>query len=378
MRIIVAGLTVVLLCGVTAAQENAPAAARDSATVSEAELAGWIAALGAREFESRDRAMQALIAAGRAAIDPALQVTTRGDHEVSTRAVMILKGIGEKGDIATLEAALAALGRIADTSNLPVGRRAAEVRERLEAVRQERAIEYFRSLGADVSPEFIDTWTSTFLAAPVFSLELGPKWKGTVNDLERLKWLRDVDQVSFVGPQVKDDWIRHLRGMPRLLSVKIKHANVSVKAVEELAQLERLRALRLMFVPLGDEMIPELEKCESLVRLVVISKALSEDGERRLKERFQEGVECPRGAMLGVRAGLEEPWSIREVVPGTAAERAGLRPNDRIVRYNGQPVVTFQELRTLISKSAPGDSAVVVVERGAETLELKVIFGEWD
>jgi hypothetical protein len=277
-----------------------------------------------------------------------------------------------------LEATLAALDRVADASSLPVARRAAEVRERLESVRQDRAIEFFRSLGAEVLPEYNDTWTSLILAAPVFSLELGPNWKGTEKDLERLKWLRDVDQVCLVGPKVTDDWVRYLREMPRLLSVKIKHANVSAKAIEELAQLERLRALRLMFLPLGDEMVPHLEKCEGLIRLVVISKTLTADGERRLKERFHDGVECPRGAMLGVRAGAEEPWSIRDVVPGSAAEKAGLRPNDRIVKYNGMPVTTFQELRSLISKNEPGDAAAMEVERGTQLLQIKVVFGEWE
>jgi hypothetical protein len=358
----------------TAAQQ----ATSGEKSVSAAQLDAWIEELGAREFDTRDRAMHALIAVGKMAIEPALQATSRGDHEVATRAVMILKGVGEKGDIATLEAVLAALTRVAESSTLPVGRRAAEVRDRLESVRQDRTADFFRALGAEVTPEFTDTWTSSFLAAPVYSVEFGANWKGTDEDLDRLKWLRDAEQVCLVGPKITDDWIRHLREMPRLISIKIKHAAVTPKAVEELAKLDRLRVLRLQFVPLGDEMIPYLEKCEGLIRLVVISRALTPAGENRLKERFNERVEFPRGAMLGVKAGLEEPWSIREVIPGSAADKAGLRPFDRIVKYDGQPVATFQELRTLIAKCEPGDSASFEVERGFETIQMKVTFGEWD
>lgn len=377
MRNIMAGLILVLLSA-TASQLDAQPVPEKNASPSEAELNAWITALGAREFDARDRAMQSLILAGKAAIDPAVEVTSRGDHEVATRAVMVLKGIGEKGDITTLEAVLAALNRIAEMSTLPVGKRAVEVRERLESVRQDRAIEFFQGLGAEITPEYSDNWTATFIPGSLFSIELGTKWKGSVKDLERLQWLRDAEQVCLVGPQVADDWIPHLRDMPKLLSVKIKHAKVTAKGIEELTRLERLRILRLQFIPVGDEMVPYLEKCGGLIRLVVISRTLTEDGEKRLKERFNDLVECPRGAMLGVKAGLEEPWSIREIVPGSAAEKAGLQPNDRIVKYNGQPITTFLELKALISKSFPGDTATVEVERGLELLKLKIVFGEWD
>jgi hypothetical protein len=291
---------------------------------------------------------------------------------------MVLKGIGEQGDIETLEAVLAALSRVTQSTTLPVGRRAAEVEIRLESVRQDRAIQFFRSLGAEINPEFNDTWTSLYLTAPVFALELGPNWKGTEKDLERLKWLRDVQQVSLVGPKVTDSWLRHVHAMPGVISVKIKHADISLAAIEELTTFERLRVLRLMFIPLGDEMVPQLEKCDTLFRLLVISPKLTEEGEKRLKNRFNDLVECSQGAMLGVRAGLEEPWSIREVVPGSAAERAGLRPQDRIVKWNGQEIDTFPELKALISKCRPGESAQVEVERGTQILPLKIICGEWD
>lgn len=377
MRIIVMGLTLVG-CLLAASHLRAQPSSAQTPPALEAELGVWVNALGAREFDSRDRAMQSLISAGRTAIDPVLQVTSRGDHEVATRAVMVLKGIGERGDISTLEAVLVALNRVAEMSTLPVGKRAIEVRERLQSVRQDRAIEFFQSRGAEVHPEYEDNWTSTFTAEPIFSIELGSGWKGTEKDLERLQWLRDVKQVCMIGPKVQDDWIRHLRGMPGLEYVKLKHANVTEKAIEELTHLERLRALRLQFIPVGDEMVPYLEKCDGLIRLIVISRTLTDAGKKRLKDRFHDNVECMGGALLGVKAGLEEPWSIREVVPGSAAEKAGLQTNDRIVAYNGQPIASFPELKALISKSFPGDTAMVDVERGTEILKMKIVFGEWD
>lgn len=376
---------VVLLFGLAAGvrADDPPAASADRPSrprtaASQEEIAEWIAALGAREFDARDRAMHALIEIGVPAIEPVQAITNRRDQEIATRAVMVLKGIGEAGDIDTLEVALAALQRISTSGNGPAARRASEAQVRLESARQDRTIEFFRARGAEVSRQFTDVWAQALFGPEIFAVEIGPKWSGTEKDLERLKWLHDVEQVSLVGEKVRDDWFAHLQALPRLQSVKVKHAPITTKALEELGKLERLRAVRLMFVPLGDEMVPYLTKYESVLRLVVISNKLTDLGELRLKQRFEDAVECPRGAMLGVRAGLEEPWAIREVVTGSAADKAGLKVDDRIVKFNGEAVSTFPELRSLISKCSPGETANLEVERGGETFPMKITFGEWD
>ena len=83
--------------------------------------------------------------------------------------------------------------------------------------------------------------------------------------------------------------------------------------------------------------------------------------------------------MLGVRAnGKEEPCVINEVVPESAADKAGLQVDDEVVKFNGQPVKDFTELKSFISDYSPGDSVTVEVKRGEEVGPIKVSFGEWD
>jgi regulator of sigma E protease len=57
---------------------------------------------------------------------------------------------------------------------------------------------------------------------------------------------------------------------------------------------------------------------------------------------------------------------IEAVQPGSAAERAGLRPQDLIVSINGTPIDSFSELQRLVSASA-GEPLVLEVERGGRT-----------
>ena len=52
--------------------------------------------------------------------------------------------------------------------------------------------------------------------------------------------------------------------------------------------------------------------------------------------------------------------------------------DDRIVKFNDTPVATFTDLKQLIGKCNPGDTADIDVERGDRTLKLQITFGEWD
>lgn len=73
-------------------------------------------------------------------------------------------------------------------------------------------------------------------------------------------------------------------------------------------------------------------------------------------------------------AGILPPLSseVRQVLPGSPAERAGLRPGDRIVAVNGQPVRQFYDLIRLISPH-PGEQVTLTVEREGTTVELGIV-----
>jgi Zn-dependent M28 family amino/carboxypeptidase len=66
-------------------------------------------------------------------------------------------------------------------------------------------------------------------------------------------------------------------------------------------------------------------------------------------------VADPRGGADGLR--------LADVLPGSAAERAGVREGDVIVRFAGEPVTGFEDVRRLIEKKKPGDTVDVVFLR---------------
>ena len=60
------------------------------------------------------------------------------------------------------------------------------------------------------------------------------------------------------------------------------------------------------------------------------------------------------------------PFTLAEVVPGSPADRAGLKPGDRIVRAGGVPIRFFDELITTLARHA-GEPLPFVVQRGGRT-----------
>jgi regulator of sigma E protease len=75
---------------------------------------------------------------------------------------------------------------------------------------------------------------------------------------------------------------------------------------------------------------------------------------------------------IGVFASYGEPRTpalVSAVVEGSAADRAGLRPGDRIVELNGQNITRFEDVAAFV-RIRPEERVRVEIERGGKTLEL--------
>jgi len=99
---------------------------------------------------------------------------------------------------------------------------------------------------------------------------------------------------------------------------------------------------------------------------------------------LKKGMKKVPGAgrpFMGVGPVLNEPADadgvkLESIVPGSAAETAGLRPGDVILALDGQATKTFNDLRVMIGKRAIGDKVVVKLRRGEEEMEINVILME--
>jgi serine protease Do len=69
---------------------------------------------------------------------------------------------------------------------------------------------------------------------------------------------------------------------------------------------------------------------------------------------------------------------VAKVVEKTPAEKAGLKADDVILKFDGQALESAPDLRTALGKKKIGDSITLSVQRGDMTLDIKVTLGRRD
>ena len=83
--------------------------------------------------------------------------------------------------------------------------------------------------------------------------------------------------------------------------------------------------------------------------------------------------------LVAIFVGMGRPdaddWTVRLVVPGTAAEAAGVQVDDRILAVAGRPVADFERFGEVV-RSAPGRVVSVQLERDGVRLVRSVVIGE--
>jgi tetratricopeptide (TPR) repeat protein len=67
---------------------------------------------------------------------------------------------------------------------------------------------------------------------------------------------------------------------------------------------------------------------------------------------------------------------VARVAPGSAAERAGIRPSDLIVRLNQKPIGSAEDLHSALASLRPQSHVVVDIVRGDRSLSLEAFLGE--
>jgi len=108
--------------------------------------------------------------------------------------------------------------------------------------------------------------------------------------------------------------------------------------------------------------------------------AIPVDTARAFAERARTGQPAPAGAFLGISSRIPIDASpgaeVVSVEAGSGAERAGVRPGDRIVALDGKAVPGPAELGGMIRSRSPGDRAVIRLFRGDDEQTLEVTLGE--
>lgn len=353
--------------GTNPIRADEPLAQTAPAGPSRDRVAQWIQQLDSDQFVARETATLKLIEAGLPVVKALVEALDGDSLEVTTRGIYVLRELAMSNDLELQEAAQTALEQIAASNAAAAARRADDTLRTLAGIRQERALAELRELGAVVNTSVRQIG---FQISEVTSVEIGGSWRGTPLDLRRLKWLSDVQQVTFEGEQVTDACLEHVAGMKGVSSLVIKRTQITENGMAHLRGLESLRELDVKYTPVGDGALAHLQQLKQLGIVKLYGTKMGPEAVAQLSAALPAAeIDYRRGAFLGVACDQPPaPCTVIQVVPNTAAANAGLLEGDVIVEYAGKPVADFEGLKNLIATNSSGESVELKVARGGSEL----------
>jgi hypothetical protein len=330
-------------------------------------------------FLTREKASEKLLAAGAAAIDPLEKAAAKGELETTARALAVLEQLAvEPTGPAVQDAALAAIKRLAAAGAPVVGPRATQLAEQIAELRKTQAIARLVELGAKLQSQ-------SLLIGPGFlsnaqTIEIGPDFRGELEDLKSLTLIDDLKAVSLTGEQITDAWIERITAVEALQSLKLKKTKVTGAGLEKLKQLKELYVLDCLYFPVDDEAIRPLADMPQLSLVRLFGTKVSNEAAARLSGDLPTTkIDVRRGGFLGI--GIEpHPLGciISRVEGKSMAAKAGLEPGDIILSIAGERPGSFEELTKVISRFEAGQEIELQLYRDGEREKTKIMLGEWE
>lgn len=351
-----------------------------SATVSADAVAALVEQLDADAYDERERATTRLAEAGAAAIDPLTERLPRGSREMIARGMYVLSRLSLSQEEPLAERARQTLESFAADPETALGRQAGIALDDLNRRILVETVERLRDLGARLDMQVVTD--AGLIRQHVASLAVGDDWRGTAKDLELVRRLGSANDVRLSGARFDDSALAVIAELDDLKTLTLKKTKLTAAGLAKLERADSLSELQIFYTS-GDEAIPTLEKLKSLDTLRLYGTKLTDEGIARLEQTFgpnQGGrLDIRRGAFLGVRgASIQEGALITDVVEGSAASEAGMRPGDILVMIDEKPVADFETVLTHVGQFLPGHEVKFGVLRNGERFERKVVLGEWE
>ena len=205
-------------------QESVQNTAGPAAT--EAAIEAWIRQLDSPKFDEREDAAAKLMAVGAASVDPLASTIAGASRERLSRSLSILVALALQGEGDAQEKAEVAVESIARGADPRAARIASGSLGQIQLARRDQAREILLGLGAIVGEIRLQDINGIWrLVDEVGMVEIGPDFRGTVEDLKLLRRLTDVESITLSHPAANDQWLDLVvEKMPQLQEVNLKRA----------------------------------------------------------------------------------------------------------------------------------------------------------
>ena len=295
----------------------ASVAAAETPVPSEQELSAAIVRLNSPDFEDRERAADELVAAGVAGLPLLEAAVASAPPEAAARSLEILDRLYIRGSDEQFDAVEKHLVQLSKSVEPEIRDRAAYILDLAADRRTRLAVAAIERMGA------LAKETSARGAMVMARPETKP---GRIS----------IDSIlitrAWTGGDAGLDQVRRLYHLPVLRVYRIRGAAVSDEAIEQL-----------------DADLANVSEIQT------------------------RGAGC-----LGISATVPAAnCMVSGVAKGSAAEKAGLEPEDIVIRFGEDEVRSFQDLIDLLYDKEPGEKIPVVYLRGGEEMTVTVELTDW-
>lgn len=337
----------------------------------EKPISYWVSQLGSDQYLRRELANKKLREAGPAAVTPLIEATRSGELELVEQAMTVITSIALSTAPKSDGGAWDQLSKVAAEGG---GRRASCAKSAVEEIRDHRSMEARKELAAAGVFVGVDEFAIGAISRPVTIVQVDEKWRGNAEALQWLAWLSGVENARIKGAAVQRDVLKAVAQVPDLISLVIIDGKVENNTLIPLIEMDRIEALEFRYVRLSDEQAELIASIPIRKSLSLMGTGLSEAKVASMGTRLP-GLEIThrQGGFLGVSC-LDGPdqCEISSVVPGSAAEAAGLIRDDVIIGIEDTKVTRFKDLQDAINKHIPGDEVEVRFRRGGEIQTVKL------
>jgi hypothetical protein len=339
--------------------------------VEEKPLSYWVSQLGHDHYLRREIASKKLRDAGPDAVGLLIEATRSGELEVVEQAMAVVRAIALASMPDEDGGAWEQLSLVASQAG---GRRGSSAKDAINEIRDHRSQEARKALTAAGIFVGVDEFAIGAISKPVTMVQVDETWQGDQGALQWFAWLSGIENARVKGKAVQPNVLEAVAKIPKLQSLVIMDGQVDEKTLQPLVNMDRIESLEFRYVKLTDEQAELIATIPIRKSLNLMGTGVSESKVASLGAQLPGleithrqggflGVSCPDGSGECVISGI---------VPGGAAEAAGLIPTDVIIGIDDAEVTRFKDLQQEINQHLPGEEVVVRFRRGEEIQTVKL------
>ncbi len=334
-----------------------------TATPTDEQIGEWIRQLESDSYASRQLAFRLLQPHAATAIPAVERAIEVAEEDAADRLIRLLGQWSEYPDDGYGREAFAALSRVAQGGVSARSSMAQRSIVGIEMIQSDRAIEYLSRLSAYIGLEQNRLFSMNMQYDLLYVLRIDEAFRGSIEDLNCVRWLSDVQVVRLAGPRIDRHWLEMIVKLPNLRILQIRRASITSEDLNILHALDRLDGLEILYTPIDDSSIEILGNLPLWGKLRLFGTEISANSAEQLRKQM-EGSEVMfgLGGFLGVGSKPDD-LVINHITAGGGAEKAGLRELDRIIRVQGVKLEKFVELRAELAKYPPGATVTLEFER---------------